>query len=124
RARTRRRDSAAAENRRIAGELMYIDLTDDQRALQKELREYFGKLMTPDRRDAIGGESMGGPYREVIKQMGADGWLGVGWPKEFGGQGRGPIDQLIFYEEAGRAGAPIPLVTINTVGPTIAQYGT
>jgi acyl-CoA dehydrogenase len=60
----------------------------------------------------------------MVRQMGKDGWLGIGWPKEFGGQGRGPIDQLIFYEEAGRAGAPIPLVTINTVGPTLAQYGT
>ena len=102
---------------------MFIDITEDQRALQGELRDYFSKLMTPDRRDAIGGESMGGPYREVIRQMGSDGWLGVGWPKEYGGQGRGPIDQLIFLEEAARAGAPIPLVTLNTVGPTIAAYG-
>jgi alkylation response protein AidB-like acyl-CoA dehydrogenase len=102
---------------------VFIDLTDEQRALQRELRDYFAGLMTPERRESIGGESMGGPYRQIVRQMGADGWLGIGWPKEFGGQGRGPIDQLIFLEEAARAGAPIPLVTLNTVGPTIANYG-
>lgn len=102
---------------------MYIELSDEQRALRSELREYFQGLMTPERREAVDSEVMGPGYREVIKQMGADGWLGVGWPKEYGGQGRGPIDQLIFLEEASRAGAPIPMVTLNTVGPTIAEYG-
>ena len=37
--------------------------------------------------------------------MGADGWLGIGWPVEHGGQGRGPIEQLIFFDEASRAEA-------------------
>ena len=67
---------------------------------------------------------MGDSWQDMVRQMGKDGWLGIGWPKEYGGQGRGPVEQLIFFEEAGRAGAPIPLVTLNTVGPTLAQYGT
>jgi alkylation response protein AidB-like acyl-CoA dehydrogenase len=50
--------------------------------------------------------------------------LGIGWPKEFGGQGRPPSDQFIFFDEAQRAVAPIPFVTLNTVGPTIIQFGT
>ena len=62
--------------------------------------------------------------RELVKQMGADGWLGIGWPKEYGGQGRGPIEQFIFFDESMRAGAPVPMLTINTVGPTIMQFGT
>jgi alkylation response protein AidB-like acyl-CoA dehydrogenase len=104
---------------------MHIDLTEEQKALQKELREYFANLITPDLNLRVDDEEEMGPtWRATVRQMGTDGWLGIGWPKEFGGQGRGPIDQLIFYEEAGRAGAPIPLVTINTVGPTIAQFGT
>lgn len=103
---------------------MFIDLTDEQRALQAELRAYFSELMTPERRAASGGESMGPVYREIIRQLGRDGWLGVGWPKEYGGQGRGPVEQLIFLEEAARAEAPIPFVTLNTVGPTIAERGT
>ena len=104
---------------------MYLDLNDEQKALQKELREYFANLVTPEQRvEQDEEEEMGAAWRATVRQMGTDGWLGIGWPKEFGGQGRGAVDQLIFYEEANRAGAPVPLVTINTVGPTIAQYGT
>ena len=55
--------------------------------------------------------------------MGADGWLGVGWPKEWGGQGRTAIEQLIWFEEARRAGAPLPFVTLNTVGPALIARG-
>ena len=104
---------------------MYIDLTDAQRALRDELREYFASLMSPERRAVVDeGHAGGDAYRDVIRQLGRDGWLGVGWPKEHGGQGRGPLEQLIFLEEASRAGVPIPMVTLNTVGPTIAQFGT
>ncbi len=102
-----------------------MDLNDEEKALQKELREYFATLVTPEQRvEQDEEEEMGAAWRATVRQMGTDGWLGIGWPTEFGGQGRGPVDQLIFYEEANRAGAPVPLVTINTVGPTIAQYGT
>ena len=62
--------------------------------------------------------------RRVVKQMAADGWLGIGWPKEYGGQGLGPIEQFIFFDESMRAGAPVPMLTINTVGPTIMEFGT
>jgi alkylation response protein AidB-like acyl-CoA dehydrogenase len=107
---------------------MRIEFTPEQQALQDELRAYFAGLMTPERRAELGnvGDEVGeGPvHKEVIRQMGRDGWLGIGWPKEYGGQGRGPVEQLIFLEEAARAGAPIPLVTLNTVGPTLAEYGT
>ena len=48
--------------------------------------------------------------------MGADGWLGIGWPKEYGGQGRSPIEQFIFFDEAMHAGVLLPTLTINTVG--------
>jgi alkylation response protein AidB-like acyl-CoA dehydrogenase len=104
---------------------VHIDLSEDQKALQLELREYFAKLVTPEKRvETDEEEEMGESWQGMVRQMGKDGWLGIGWPKEFGGQGRGPVEQLIFYEEAGRTGAPVPLVTINTVGPTLAQYGT
>jgi alkylation response protein AidB-like acyl-CoA dehydrogenase len=56
--------------------------------------------------------------------MCSDGWAGMGWPKQYGGQERGPIDQFIFFDESMRAGAPVPMLTLNTVGPTIMNYGT
>jgi hypothetical protein len=103
---------------------VFLDLSAEQRALQEELRVYFADLVRASKLTDVDDEVMGEGWKATIRQMGKDGWLGIGWPREFGGQGRGPIEQLIFLEEAGRAGAPIPLVTLNTVGPTIAQYGT
>jgi len=103
---------------------VYIDLTDRQRALRDELRSYFATLMTAEARESIDAETMGPGYRQVIRQLGRDGWLGVGWPTEYGGRGWGAIEQLIFLDEASKAGVPIPMVTLNTVGPTLAEYGT
>jgi alkylation response protein AidB-like acyl-CoA dehydrogenase len=103
---------------------MEIDLTEDQRRLQAQVRAYFADLMTPELRAELSDESSGGAaYRRVVARLGRDGWLGIGWPEEFGGQGRGPLEQLIFFDEANRADVPLPLVTLNTVGPTIAQFG-
>lgn len=105
---------------------MFIDYTPEQRALEHELREYFANLLTPEIRAEIGlapGEDCGPVYRRVCRQIGKDGWLGIGWPKEYGGQGRGPVEQHIFFSEARRVSAPIPVVTLNTVGPTIMTLG-
>lgn len=102
---------------------MFIDYTDDQKALRKELRAYFSKLMTPEVRENIRGKESGDLYNSLIRQMGSDGWLAIGWPKEYGGQGRTTQEQLVFFEEALLAGAPIPFVTLNTVGPALMSYG-
>ena len=103
---------------------MFLDYTPEQAALRKELRAYFDQLLTPEVRARLGAAGEGSPdFRAVVRQMGADGWLGIGWPKEYGGQGRGVLDQFIFFDEVQRAGAPFPFVTINTVGPTLMTYG-
>ncbi|GAB93270.1 acyl-CoA dehydrogenase family protein [Gordonia rhizosphera] len=107
---------------------MHIAYTDQQSALRHELRHYFAALMTDDRRAALrGGDGElgeGDAYRDVVAQMGADGWLALGWPTEYGGQNRSMMDQLIFTDEAAIAGAPVPFLTINSVAPTIMHYGT
>jgi len=104
---------------------MFLDYTDEQRALRKELREYFANLLTPELRAELGAAGEGSAaFRPVVRKMGADGWLGIGWPEEYGGQGRDAFDQFIFFDEVQRAAAPFPFVTINTVGPTLMSYGT
>ncbi|OXM61612.1 acyl-CoA dehydrogenase family protein [Amycolatopsis vastitatis] len=107
---------------------MRIDYTPEQQALAAELREYFAELMTPERRDGLrsgGGEYGDGlAYKEIVRQLGKDGWLALGWPREYGGQARSMLDQLIFTDEAAVAGVPVPFLTVNTVGPTIMRYGT
>src|SRR3954452_18728733 len=104
---------------------MRIAYTDDQLELRDELRTYFQQLVTPEVANEMAQGEMGGPKsREAVARMGKDGWLGVGWKKEYGGRGFGPIEQFIFYDEAQRAGAPVPFLTINTVGPALMKFGT
>ncbi|MFN2539924.1 MAG: acyl-CoA dehydrogenase family protein [Mycobacteriales bacterium] len=102
-----------------------MHLTDQQRALQQELRSYFERMLTPDVRRRLGGEGDNPElFRELVRQLGRDGWLGLGWPKEYGGGGASAYEQLILFTEVQRAGAPFPFVTVNTVGPTIMAFGT
>ena len=104
---------------------MYVDLTSEQKALGSELRAYFAELVTDELRQELRGSEGGGPeYTRILRQLGKDGWLGIGWPKEYGGQDRSPIEQYIFAEEIQRAGFPLPFLTLGTVGPTIMQFGT
>ncbi len=103
---------------------MQLELTDEQKALRDELRSYFENLMTPEERDLLLVERHGEVYRDVVRRMGRDGWMGVGWPKEYGGRGFGEIEQQIFANEASRADIPLPSVTLQTVGPTLQVYGT
>ncbi|GGU18243.1 acyl-CoA dehydrogenase family protein [Lentzea flava] len=103
---------------------MFIDLTADQRALRDELREYFANLMSQEEREAMLTERHGATYRELVRRLGRDGRLGVGWPVEYGGKGFGQVEQQIFVNEAARADVPLPYVTLQTVGPTLQAFGT
>ena len=113
---------------------MRIAYTPEQERLRRELRAYFGGLMTPEVRAALSppGNGAGGDgdygdgqaYRQVVRQLGRDGWLALSWPQEHGGRGGTMLDQLIFTDEAAIARVPVPFLTINTVGPTIMRFGT
>ena len=103
---------------------MFLDLTAEQLALRDELRDYFTGLISPAERAAMLTDRHGAVYREVVRRMGRDGWLGVGWPAEYGGRGLGQVEQQIFANEAARADVPLPAVTLQTVGPTLQAHGT
>jgi 3-oxocholest-4-en-26-oyl-CoA dehydrogenase alpha subunit len=106
------------------GARLRIAYTEQQLELQRELRAYFAALMTPQVEEEVARGETGGPAcLDAVRRMGRDGWLGIGWPVEYGGRGLGEIEQLIFSDEAWRAGAPIPFLTINTVGRTIQDFG-
>ena len=102
---------------------MFLEQTDKQIALRKEIRAYFSKLMTPAKKAAIQDREAGDAYKEIIRQIGHDGWLTVGWPEEYGGKGYGAQESLIFFEETRISGAPFPFVTVNTVGPALIAHG-
>ncbi|MGW6896601.1 acyl-CoA dehydrogenase family protein [Streptomyces sp. NBC_01727] len=112
---------------------MHLAPTERQQQLRAELRTYFRDVITgPD--EASGADVLPGMragraddpagQRRLLRRIGADGMLGLGWPVEYGGQGRGPDEQFVFFDEAYRAGAPVSMVTLNTVGPTLMKYGT
>jgi alkylation response protein AidB-like acyl-CoA dehydrogenase len=104
---------------------VYLAYTDEQEQLRQELRSYYNRLLTPEVEEELArSRGVGAAMRRVVRQMGEDGWLGIGWPVEYGGQGRSAIEQFVFFDESMRAGAPVPMLTINTVGPTIMHYGT
>jgi alkylation response protein AidB-like acyl-CoA dehydrogenase len=107
---------------------MDLTYTPEQERLRQQLRAYFTGLMTPDVRAALtaaeGEYGNGEAYRQVVRQLGRDGWLALSWPREYGGRGASLLDQLIFTDEAAIAGVPVPFLTINTVGPTIMRFGT
>ncbi|MFI8853010.1 acyl-CoA dehydrogenase family protein [Streptomyces sp. NPDC053499] len=107
---------------------MYLEYTTEQQELRARLRDYFTgpdglvpedahtRYQEPAARKRF--------YRETIRQLGRDGWLGVGWPREYGGRGMSAVEQFIFFDEAAQAGVPLPLMALNTVGPTLMRFGT
>ncbi|MBW8740197.1 MAG: acyl-CoA dehydrogenase family protein [Streptomyces turgidiscabies] len=103
---------------------MHLEYTPEQQQLRTELRAYFAELV-PDRAYSRFSDHVAQKrfYRETIRRLGADRWLGVGWPEEYGGRGLTPMEQFIFFDEAAQAGVPLPLMALNTVGPTIMRYG-
>ena len=119
---------------------MDFALAPEQIQFEQKLRDYLEKHLTPEVRaegvkflnmnrnndpGVFGRGEYGGPKsKEFILQLAADGWLGIGWPKEYGGQGRTPMEQHIFFEVIYGERAPFPVLTLNAVGPTIMQFGT
>lgn len=98
---------------------MHLAPTERQQRLRAELRAYFRDLMPegpPPADDPV-------RQRALLRRIGADGLLGLGWPVAYGGEGRGADEQFVFFDEAYRAGAPVSMVTLNTVGPTLMKYG-
>lgn len=110
---------------------MRFCLTPEQAQTEKEIYAYLEKNVTPELISEIINEPEGASaehtpvLNKFVRKLGADGWLGIGWPKEYGGQNRSAIEQYIFFDAVnGYYNIPIPMITLNTVGPTIMALGT
>ncbi len=103
---------------------MYVGYSKEHEALRDELRSYYDKILTPEVEEELRkGEGVGQGSKDIWKQMAADGWCGLGWPTEYGGKNLTPLEQFVFFDESMRSGAPVPMLTINSVAPTIMRYG-
>jgi len=104
---------------------MHPDLSPESKALRAELRAYFAATISEQDRVDLVTQTEGGPtFERILRQMGKDGWLGLGFPTEYGGRGEDPEALFVFYDECIRANAPLSLVTLNTVAPALIKHGT
>ena len=106
---------------------MDFKLTAEQEQLERDARFYLENKVPAGLEEELETEFEGGGpiYGRFMRQLGSDGWLGIGWPKEFGGQGRSPIEQYIFFGlTLGYYRIPLPMLTVNAIGPVIMQTGT
>jgi alkylation response protein AidB-like acyl-CoA dehydrogenase len=104
---------------------MHVAYTDEEEQLRSELRSYYADLLDPTTVEALHqSHGIGPEVRRLVRRMGQDGWLGIGWPEEYGGQGRTAVEQFIFFDESMRCGAPVPMIMINSVAPTLMEFGT
>jgi alkylation response protein AidB-like acyl-CoA dehydrogenase len=103
---------------------MDFRLGEKSDVLRKEAREFLAEVLTPEILERC--------YREGVqhdpgfaKAMRDKGWLAPGWPVEYGGQGRDPLEVLALSEEMGRATAPsYGLGTTMMIAWVIQQVGT
>ncbi len=96
-------------------------------AFREEVRQFIVDHVTPEVQEELFQFRLQGPgplTKELFVKLGQKGWIGMSWPKEYGGQGRDPIDQYIFEEEFVRAGIPLDLNNILEQAPAIMTAGT
>ena len=105
---------------------MNIELTTDQLTLQSQVRTYMQELMTPamlaEIRDPDLKEGGGPEFRRQYARMGADGWIGLSWPRSLGGKEMSCMEQYIFTDEVVRSGFPYPFLTTEAVAPVLAEH--
>jgi len=104
----------------------------EEEAFRHELRSWLTANLPKDRRNETGVDFMheeGGDWQRRLawhKKAHAAGWVGISWPKEYGGRGANLVQQIIYNEEMARANAPALVngLGIMLVGPTIIHWGT
>lgn len=107
---------------------MDLNLTPSEQSFRDEFRAWL-KANIPSDWDASGFDDSEHRFeylRAWQKKMYEAGWVGLSWPKEYGGRGATLMEQTIFIEEMARAAAP-PLINVlglSLLGPTLIAYGT
>ena len=102
---------------------MEFALTAEQEAFRTEIRDFLTHELSDD--TPIEDGWITGFSREFSQKLGARGWIGVTWPKQYGGQEKTYMDRLILTEELLRAGAPVAAHWLGDrqVGPALLAYG-
>src|SRR5438105_14856547 len=104
--------------------------TSEQETFRQELRAFLERSLppgwgTPDYAEPETLEEQVAFGREWQRKLAEAGYVGVNWPREWGGRGAGLIEQIIVEEEMARAKAPLPinLAGITMAGPVVIAHG-
>lgn len=102
---------------------MDFALTPEQQAFRQEIRDFLTQEVQPH--DVVEDGWIVGFSREFSRKLGERGWIGLTWPKKYGGQGRSYLDRVVLTEELLRAGAPVAAHWLGDrqVGPALLAYG-
>jgi alkylation response protein AidB-like acyl-CoA dehydrogenase len=106
---------------------MDFGFTAENNAFREEVRQFIADTITPEVQAELAQSRLKGPgplTKELLLKLGEHGWIGMSWPKEYGGQERDLIDQYIFEEEFVRARIPLDLNNILEQAPAIMRAGT
>ncbi len=106
---------------------MDFDLGPDELKFKDEVQNFLEGVASPEIFDPQGeqlSQTVDTPAkRRFIQQLGENGWLGMSWPKEYGGQARSGIYDFILCEMLARFGAPQPGKSVGKVGKTLIRHG-
>ena len=110
---------------------MDFDFTPDQEAFRKEVRAWLETNLPDDLRGKAFASSRADVeevrrLRAWQKTMAEAGYVGLDWPREFGGRGATIVEMVILYQEMARAESPQILNRggVSMLGPTLMKYGT
>ena len=104
---------------------MDFSFTEKEKAFRREVAEFLDAELPVTVRDEMEQRGLPGPlfYEFVRKVAAKKGWVGMSWPKQYGGQGRSAMERFIFIEELALRGVEYRNVGESIVGPTVIMYG-
>ena len=104
---------------------MDFNWSEDEDAFRREVADFVQAEMTPELKEGEGGGLWSTPAKRAFaKKLAQRGWVGISWPKEYGGQDRPIAYQYILAEELSYAGAPHTGTGVGTIGQTLMRRGT
>jgi len=104
---------------------MDFDFTEEQKSFRKEIQDFLKSELEQGSFKPRLNACVDGFSREFSKKMSERGWIGLTWPKEYGGKGLGYLYRLILLEEMLKAQAPIAFhfLAERQVGPALIHFG-
>ena len=109
---------------------MDFNYSPEQEAYRHDVRAWLEANqpppLTPEEKERIDEDLLWDRNKRWHKKLYANGWVGLNWPKEYGGRGATFIGQVIFQQELGRLGLPMGINVLGIImtGPALMQWGT